>query len=202
MLGPELGSSPTPLADAAGRMWGRSGRALLLVGATVSMFGYVSGMILAVPRALYAFARDGFLPAPVALVHPRFHTPHVAIAVQSAIVCTFALTSTFERLVILANLAVLVLYALCCLAAWQLRRRDVRTGGVPFHLPAAAPAPLAGLLVILWMLTGVRREEWTALAAVLAVATAVFFLTGRSRRARQRPTMALPTAKPEPEGEP
>ena len=65
----------------------------------------------------------------------------MAIAVQSAIVCAFALTSTFERLVILANLAVLVLYALCCLAAWQLRRQDVRTGGVPFTFPPPAPLP-------------------------------------------------------------
>jgi basic amino acid/polyamine antiporter, APA family len=186
MPGSDLGSSPTPLADAAGRMFGPPGRALLLVGATVSMFGYVSGMILAVPRALFAFARDGFLPAPVALVHERFHTPHVAIAVQSIIVCAFALTSTFERLVILANLAVLILYALCCLAAWQLRRRNVRTGGVPFQFPGADAAPIAALLVIAWMLTGVRQDEWTALTAALAGATVVFFLTARSRRARQR----------------
>jgi APA family basic amino acid/polyamine antiporter len=189
MLGADLRSSPTPLADTAGRMFGPAGRALLLIGATVSMFGYVSGMILAVPRALFAFARDGFLPAPVAAVHPHFHTPHVAIAVQSAVVCAFALTSTFERLVVLANLAVLVLYALCCLAAWELRRRDVRTGGVPFQIPAAAPAPFAALLIIGWMLTGVHRDEWTALAATLAAATVVFFLTARSRKARQRPTM-------------
>ena len=111
---------------------------------------------------------------------------------QSAIVCAFALTSTFERLLILANLAVLVLYGLCCLAAWQLRRQDVRTGGVPFHLPAAAPAPLAALLVILWMLTGVQRDEWTALAAALVAATLVFFLTGPSRQQRQRRTMLSP----------
>jgi len=187
MLGPELGASGTPLADAAGRMFGPPGRALLLIGATVSMFGYVSGMILAVPRALFAFARDGFLPAAVAAVHPRFHTPHVAIAVQSTIVCAFALTSTFERLVVLANLAVLVLYALCCLAAWQLRRRGVRTGGVPFEIPAARFAPPAAVLVILWMLTGVRGDEWTAFAATLVAATAVFFLTARSRRALRRP---------------
>ncbi len=192
MLGPDLANSGTPLADAAGRMFGPAGRTLLLVGATVSMFGYVSGMILAVPRALFAFARDGFLPAPVASVHPRFHTPHVAIAAQSALVCAFALTSTFERLVVLANLAVLVLYALCCLAAWQLRRRDVRTGGVPFRIPAAGLAPLAAILVILWMLTGVRRDEWTALAATLVAATAVFFLTARARRARPRLLLTVP----------
>jgi APA family basic amino acid/polyamine antiporter len=191
ILGEDLGSSPTPLADAAGRMLGPAGRTLLLGGATVSMFGYVSGMILAVPRALFAFARDGFLPAPLASVHARYHTPHVAIVVQSVVVCAFALTSTFERLVILANLAVLVLYALCCLSAWQLRRSNVRTGGVPFQVKGAALAPPAALLVIAWMLTSVRRDEWTALAAALATATVVFFLTARTRRARQGPTTAL-----------
>jgi APA family basic amino acid/polyamine antiporter len=192
MLGPALPQSPTPLADASGRMFGPPGRALLLLGATVSMFGYVSGMILAVPRALFAFARDGFLPAPVAAVHERFHTPHVAIAVQSTLVCAFALTSSFERLVVLANLAVLVLYALCCLAAWQLRRRDVRTGGVPFRVPAGALAPFAAILVIGWMLTGVRLEEWAALGATLSVASVVFLMTARSRRVQRGPTLSSP----------
>jgi hypothetical protein len=52
-----------PLAAAAGgRARGPAGRYLLLVGATVSMFGYASGMTLAIPRALYTFGRDGFLP--------------------------------------------------------------------------------------------------------------------------------------------
>ena len=46
VLGPALATSPTPLADAAGRMFGPAGRTLVLVGATVSMFGYVSGMTL------------------------------------------------------------------------------------------------------------------------------------------------------------
>jgi APA family basic amino acid/polyamine antiporter len=184
VLGPELGAAETPLADAAGRMFGPAGRTLVLIGATVSMFGYVSGMTLAVPRALFAFARDGFLPRPLASVHPRFHTPHVAIAVQSAIACAFAVTGTFEKLAILAILATLVLYGACCLAAWRLRRLDVRAGGTPFHLPATGAAPPAACLVILWMLTGVRREEWAALALVLVVASAVFLLTSSSRSRR------------------
>ena len=186
VLGPELGAAETPLADAAGRMFGPGGRTLVLIGATVSMFGYVSGMTLAVPRALFAFARDGFLPRPLASVHPRFHTPHVAIAVQSAIACAFAVTGTFEKLAILAILATLVLYGACCLAAWRLRHLDVRAGGVPFRLPATGAAPPAACLVILWMLTGVRREEWAALALVLVVASAVFLLTSSSRAARRK----------------
>jgi amino acid transporter len=184
VLGGALPGSPTPLADAAGRMFGPAGRTLLLVGATVSMFGYVSGMTLAVPRTLYAFARDGFLPRGVAAVHPRFHTPHVAIAIQSALVCLLALTSTFDKLAILANLATLVLYGICCLAAWQLRRRGVRAEGQPFEWKAAAAAPLAGCLVILWLLTSIRLDEWLWLAVVLGVSSAVFALSAPARRRR------------------
>src|SRR5262249_59681913 len=121
VLGLALADARTPLADVAERMFGGAGRTVLLVGATVSMLGYVSGMILAVPRALFAFARDGFLPAALAAVHPRFHTPHVAIAVQSALACLLALTSTFEQLAILATATTLCLYGACCLAAWRLR---------------------------------------------------------------------------------
>src|SRR5207244_10063345 len=44
LLGPSMATfSTAPLAEAAGRVLGRGGRLLVLAGATVSMFGYVSG---------------------------------------------------------------------------------------------------------------------------------------------------------------
>jgi len=188
VLGADLATSPTPLADAAGRVFGPWGRTLLLVGASVSMFGYVSGMTLAIPRALYAFARDGFLPRVVASVHPRFHTPWVAIAVQCVVACVLAVTSTFERLAILANLALLLLYGTCCLAAWQLRRRGVREGGTPFTVPGGGIAPIAACLVIAWMLTSIRRDEWAAVGGCLVVASAAF-LVARARRGGGAPAV-------------
>jgi len=174
VLGPELATARTPLADAAGRVFGPWGRTLLLVGAAVSMFGYLCGMILAIPRALFALARDGFLPRVVASVHPRFHTPYVAIAVQVTIACAFAITSTFERLAILANLTLLLLYGACCLAAWQLRRRGVQAGGVPFVVPGGGAAPIAACVVIAWMLTGIRAAEWAAMGLALLAASVVY----------------------------
>ncbi|OLC53219.1 MAG: hypothetical protein AUH92_06420, partial [Acidobacteria bacterium 13_1_40CM_4_69_4] len=141
VLGGDLGSQRAPLAEAAARVFGPWGRNLLLVGATVSMLGYVSGMTLAVPRALYAFGRDGFLPGRVAAIHPRFRTPYVAIVLQSTIVCALAITNGFETLAILANLATLILYGACCLAAWELRRRDARTGGAPRGSPGSRLMP-------------------------------------------------------------
>ena len=111
VLGAALAGSRTPLADAGGAALGGGGRTLILVGSAVSMFGYVSGMTLAVPRMLFAFARDGFLPRALASVHARFRTPYVAIGVQTVLVAVLAATGTFERLAIIANGSVLLVYA-------------------------------------------------------------------------------------------
>ncbi|HEY0038702.1 MAG TPA: APC family permease [Longimicrobium sp.] len=180
-----LGATATPLADAAGRALGPGGRALILVGTAISTFGYVSGMMLAVPRAPFAMARDGFLPRKLASVHPRFHTPHIAIAFQAVITCALAVSSQFILLAVLANLSTLLLYAACCVAAWELRRRGVATGGgTPFRVPAAPVIPWLALAVIGFMLFSVTLTEWAWVIGVLAAAAAIFFITRGSRAAR------------------
>ena len=64
VLGAALaGATASPLADAAGLAMGAWARQMLLIGAVISTLGYVGGMTLAAPRTLFAFARDGFLPA-------------------------------------------------------------------------------------------------------------------------------------------
>ena len=180
VLGPALATSKAaPLAEAAGVALGGWARTLLLVGAVISMIGHAGAMILATPRTLFAFARDGFLPSAVARLHPVHRSPFVAILLQCAIVVVLAITSTFERLAILANLAILVLYGTCCLATWQLRHRDVRGGGTPFRVPAPTLVIALACLVIGWMLTSVTLAEWTAFVIALGVAAAIFVLRRR-----------------------
>jgi amino acid transporter len=151
------------------------------------MFGYVGGMTLAVPRALFALGRDGFLPRGIAAVHPRWHTPWVAIAVQSVIVFALAVTSGFEQLAILANVSTLLLYAACCAAAWELRRRDVRAGGIPFRVPAASVVPFLALAAILFFFTSVTPREWLVVLGVIAAAAAIFAVTRGARARRPLP---------------
>jgi amino acid transporter len=180
VLGPALATSKAaPLAEAAGVALGGWARNVLLMGAVISMLGHAGAMILAAPRTLFAFARDGFLPSALARLHPVHRSPVVAILVQCTIVVVLAITSTFERLAILANLSILVLYGTCCLATWQLRRRDVRGGGTPFKVPAPTLVVVLACLVIGWMLTSVTFAEWTALAIGLAVAATIFVFRRR-----------------------
>ncbi len=184
LLGDALAHDPTPLASAAAVAMGRSGRTLILVGSIISIFGYVSGMMLAVPRMLFAFARDGFLPASLARTHARWHTPHVAIATQAGIVALLALFGNFEKLAVAANATVLLVYAACCLAAFELRRRNVQAGGVPFHVPAARVVPWVALAVIAWMLSGVTRNEWLAAFIIVVATTVAYAASLPARRAR------------------
>ncbi|HEY3288039.1 MAG TPA: APC family permease [Gemmatimonadaceae bacterium] len=171
-----------PLAAVADRLMGSPGRLLLLIGAAVSTFGYMSGMTLAMPRALYAFARDGFLPRQIAAVHPAFHTPWLAIVLQSAVVCALAVVNEFEALAVLANLSALLLYAICAVAAWELRRRGIQNEGTtPFNLPLGPTVHILTCAVIAWLLTSITAEEWRSVGAVLVVATVLFFF--RRKRA-------------------
>ena len=193
VLGAALVGTPTPLTDAAGRVFGPWGASLLSAGVLLSTLGYLSGMMLAVPRALFAFGRDGFLPRALASVHPRFRTPHVAIGTQAVLVFALALTSGFEALVILANVSVLVVYLGCCIAAWELRRRDVRTSGPPFRSPGGAVAPVLACVVILGLLSSITAREWATFAAVAAVSVALYVAT-RGRRGKAAAALDEPPA--------
>ncbi|MGI8496657.1 MAG: APC family permease [Gemmatimonadaceae bacterium] len=186
VLGPEALAAETtaPLAAVGRAIAGPAGALIIAAGASISMFGHVSGMTLAMPRALYAFGRDGILPGWMAAVHPRFRTPYVAIVVQASIACTLAATGSFAQLAILANVSVLVLYLLCCVAAWQLQRRDVRTGGVPFRVPGAGVIPLLAIVLIVWILSHATLREFSVVGGAVLAGSLVFVATrGRHSRA-------------------
>jgi basic amino acid/polyamine antiporter, APA family len=119
-----------------------------------------------------AFGRDRVLPAWFARIHPRFHTPDAAM-----ITYAFALSfsSTFQQLAILANVAVLLLYVLCCLAALELTRRDIRTEGAPFNFPGARFVPVLAIGVIVWILAHATRKEFAVTGACLVLASGLFF---------------------------
>ena len=177
ILGGSLGKfSTAPLAQAASDFLGEPGRNLMLTGASVSAFGFLASDILSSPRILFALGRDRFLFKAFAHVHPRFRTPDVAIVAYCAIAAVLSLFSTFQHLAVLSNVAVLVLYFLCCGAALELMRRDVRGDGRPFHFAGAWIIPSIGIGISLWILAQATRQELGVTAVVLALASIIFLL--------------------------
>jgi basic amino acid/polyamine antiporter, APA family len=168
----------SPLADAARASLGGWARSLLLIGATVSMFGYLGGITLSMPRMLFALARDGFLPRALATIHPVHRAPQTAIVVQSLIVLVLAVSGTFEKLAILANVSALALYFGCAVAAWQLRRFGIGGGAASFGPSpwrrASVAVPWLACAVIAWLLTGLTRGEWLGFGVCLVAASVVY----------------------------
>jgi amino acid transporter len=183
VLGPELPKhTDAPLAEVGARLLGDAGKLFLLAGGTVSIFGYIAGDMLGTPRALLALARNGVLPQRLASVHPQYRTPAFAIVVYAIIVAALAISSSFERLVIMANVSALLLYLLCVAASYELQRRDVRMAGEPFTLPGGPTIQVLAALGIIWLLLQATAREWKILAAVVAAATAYYAIKAPSLR--------------------
>jgi basic amino acid/polyamine antiporter, APA family len=182
ILGPQLAlEQAAPLTSAARAVAGSGGAVLIGVCASISMFGYVSGMMLTAPRALYAFGRDGILPPVFARVHKRYDTPAVAIMAQCAMTFAVAVTSGFATLAILSNIAVLVLYLFCCIAAWELGRKNVQAGGTPFQIPGGPVVPFLAVAVIVWILSNATLREFSVIGGVLVMAS-LLFVVARGRK--------------------
>jgi len=178
VLGAELATNiKAPLAETANRLIGSGGKTLIIVGTAISTFGYVAGDMLAAPRGIYALGRDRLLPPAIGSVHSRFRTPHVAILIHAAFCLGFALSGSFEKLLVLAVIAALIVYLICCLAALQLQRRNVHDEGViPFKVPGGPVIPLLASAIVIWLMTASTRQEVFAMGAMLVAETALFLV--------------------------
>lgn len=183
-LGPALAASNAPLADAMARAHPTL-RWLMLAGAGISMFGYISASLLANPRTLFALARDGFLPRVLGRVHPKSHTPYVAILCYAALAMGLALTGTFAELAVLSMLAMSVLYIGACAAAWQLARRGVALAGAPLNFKWLGAAATIGIASMLAMIALASRVEIVGLLALVGASVLIYLVQTRSLAGRR-----------------
>jgi len=192
MLGANLANyKDAPLAEAAARFLGIIGNKLLLAGAAISAFGFVTSDILSSPRIIFAFGRDGVLPAWFAHVHPRYRSPDVAIIAYAVVAFGLSLTGTFEQLAVLSNVAVLLMYLLCCAACWFLVQRDIRvdTSRPGLGFPGMQIVPALAIAAILWILGQASLSESSVgddtrsglrLAAVVLVIGSILYFVRKS----------------------
>ena len=178
ILGPRLAHSSAPLADAMASV-SPTLRVVMLAGAAISMFGWISSDILGSPRMLFAFARDGLLFRPLGWVHPRTRAPYVAIAVYATIALALALTGTFTELAILAAMATAALYAAGCAAAWMLARRGVATAGAPLNFRGLGLAMVVGVIGMVALIASASWQEIAGLLILMGLSALVYLLQTR-----------------------
>jgi len=163
-----------PLAATAGVVMGPLGARLMLVGALLSTFGYLTGDALTTPRTLFALAENQVLPPVIARVHPRFRTPWIACITHAALSFVLAVSGTYLSLIVAASVAILLVYIVIALGVLRLRRLGVRTGGDPFVVPGGPVVPVLAVIVVGYIALQAQRAEWLGTLITLVLATLLY----------------------------
>jgi APA family basic amino acid/polyamine antiporter len=163
-----IAASKLVAADVATAILGASGGAVVAALALLVVLASLNGNVFVTPRVLFGLARDGLAPGALARVNPG-GSPWVAMLLVGAIAIGLAATGTFEWLISLAIVWILVIDGLALVALLRLRRR----GPAPFSVPLYPWVPLALLGVYAALLVGTALSRPTLVlgaAAVLGVA--------------------------------
>lgn len=177
LLGPALATSAEPLADAMKAVNPTLGL-VLLFGAALSRLVWIGSDIFGAPRVLFAFGRDGLLPAVFGRVHPKWQTPYVAILFHSGLALFLAATGTFENLAILSTLATAGIYFLACAAALSLRRRGISISAKPLAFRLLAPAAWAGMASMVLLIV-IGKTSDIAGFVIVTVGSLVLYMAMR-----------------------
>ncbi len=181
-------------AEAAARIFGRTGAYLVSLLIIISTLGSLNGSVLAAPRVYYAMARDGLFFRWCARVHPRFRTPHVALIVQGVWAIALVAAGTYEQLFTYAIFAAYVFYALTALAVVRLRktRPDVPR---PYRVFGYPVVPIVFVLGSAWFLVNTLVEEPKEAgcgAVMLGVGVLVYWFWKRQAAQGASPGTAVP----------
>ncbi|RPH36246.1 amino acid permease [bacterium] len=184
----QMGASAHPAADAVGYVLGSAGGVAIALAVFISTFGRTGIYTLTAPRIYYAMATDGFFFRRVAQLHPRYHTPALAIIVQSIWAIVLILFwGTFENLISYVVFTDWIFFAMAGAGVFVLRAKEpdavrpYRTAGYPW-------TPLFFVAVSLWFVfnTFVSRPDqaWAGIG-FLALGVPVYYLWSARRKKYQ-----------------
>jgi basic amino acid/polyamine antiporter, APA family len=162
-------NSPRIAADAASVLVGPAGAAAISILVLVSSLGALNGIILAGPRVYFAMAKDGLAPRVVGEAHPRFQSPHAAIAAQAVWSCVLVLTGTYRSLFTRVVYTEWLFFGLMTFGLLRIRKR---------FIPAAALFLAACVLVVLNQFISDPKESAVGFLMV-ASGLPVYFLIKR-----------------------
>jgi basic amino acid/polyamine antiporter, APA family len=177
----QIADSKLVAADVADALLGAKGGAVVAALALLVVLASLNGNVFVTPRVLFGLARDRLAPGVLARVNAG-GSPWVAMLLVGVVAMALAATGTFELLLGLAIVLILVIDGLAVVALFRLRARGA--GPAPFGVPWYPVVPLLLLVVYGALLAGTAwaQPKLVALACVeLGVAYAASWSAGRGR---------------------
>ena len=142
-----LASATAPLAQAVVAAGMPGLEPVVRAGAAVAALGSLLALILGVSRTVLAMARDRHLPPALAVVHPRFASPHRAEIAVGVVVAVVAAVVDVRGAIGFSSFAVLLYYAIANASAWTLGARVIPALGLASCLLLAFSLPLQSVLI-------------------------------------------------------
>lgn len=181
----QIATSERPSSDATAIAIGASGAAIVSLGMALSMLVGLNGTIMSGARVPYALARDGYFFQAMADVHPRFHTPDVALLVQLALsIILLLFAGSFRELFSLTIFAEWLFYMIATSTVFVLRRKEpeaprpYRTWGYPI-VPALFVVAAAALLCYTFA-ANLRNSIWGCVVILAGIPIFLYFARRRS----------------------
>jgi basic amino acid/polyamine antiporter, APA family len=155
-----IAASPRPASHAVALVMGHMGAGIVSAGMALSMLVTLNGTVMSGARVPFAVARDGYFFHALAKVHPRFHTPSVAIAVQAVLsIFLLFLGANFRQLFSLAIFAEWLFYMIAGSTIFVFRQRD-RNAERPFRMPGYPIIPALFVAVAAALLAYTFKNDW------------------------------------------
>jgi APA family basic amino acid/polyamine antiporter len=155
-----IAASPRPASDAVALIMGRMGAGIVSAGMAVSMLVTLNGTIMSGARVPFAVARDGYFFRSLAEVHPRYHTPSVAIVVQAVLsILLLLLGGNFRQLFSLAIFAEWLFYMIAGSTIFVFRHRDPQAAR-PYRMWGYPLVPAIFVVVAAALLCYTFKNDW------------------------------------------
>ena len=164
-----------PLSEVSKRLFGYIGISLVSIGIVISMLGNLSGEILAIPRVIFAGARNGIFPAILGKVHPTYFTPYISIAIYATMGYLLSVFGTLKQLLVLSSASTLLIYLGVVFATMRLRYKIPSSTEKAFTIPGGLLVPILATMGILWLLSNLSKEEMIGTAIALLVLSLIYF---------------------------
>ena len=138
-LGPSgVAASQRVAAEAVGAAFGPTAARLIAIPIIISMVSAAHSVILTMPRAYFAMARDGVFFSKLGEVHPRFGTPAFAIVAGASVAALLSMIGGFNQLLSYVVFVGWMFYGLAGASIFVFRKtradwpRPFRVPGYPF----------------------------------------------------------------------
>lgn len=173
-----IGASPRVAADAIGVVLGPAGAGIIALAIFISTFGTAGIYTLTAPRIYFAMANDGVFFQKVANIHPTFHTPAVAIILQSlwAVVLIF-FWGTFNELISYVVFTDWIFFGLAAASIFVFRKNNAAAER-PYRTLGYPVTPLFFIAIAAWFVFKTlfeKPEQAIAGLGFLAVGVPVYF---------------------------